>query len=282
MYSVVKRDARARRELEEVKRKGFRVVEKEKRMRWEEADEVRGGRPDGRKREPILEELPAITMVDTRWATGDEKAAPTQSSLLAGKKPEPRASASEGIYKTGVNPFFQSAATKDVEVEEVADLMVQAELLITLHNYDEAINLLARHIRETEKPAPRAWLMLFEMFALTDRREQYNNLAKGFRILFNAQVPSWDEQASGSRSKTLEDYGKVMEKVQRLWGMPTCRAFLESLLYDDRGGNRQGFMLAAYSDILFLLDLIDAADQIAQEEEERRKIELKMSQRPFA
>ena len=278
IVSVVMRDARARRELEEVKRKGFRVVEKEKRMRWEEADEVRGGRPDGRKVEPVMEELPAITMVDARWAVGQEKAVNTQSSMIAAKRPVP--GKNEGIYKTGVNPFFQSAAAKEIEVVEVADVMQQVELMTTLRNYDEAINLLTRHIRETEKPAPQAWLMLFELFVTTDRKEQYNNLAKGFRILFNAQVPSWDEQASG-QSKTIEDYKLVVEKVQRLWGMPTCRAFLESLLYDDRGGNRQGFMLAAYADIIFLVELIDTADEIALEEEERRKIEVKMGQNPL-
>jgi hypothetical protein len=217
-------------------------------------------------------------MVDTRWAVGDEKAVSSQSNMIAKSKPKP--STDSGVYKTGYNPFFQSSVSQEIEVVEVADVMQQVELLTTLRNYDEAINLLTRHIRETEKPAPQAWLMLFELFVKTERREQYNNLAKGFRILFNAQVPSWDEQASGV-AKTLEDYMRVFEKVQRLWGMPTCRAFLESLLYDDRGGNRQGFMLAAYADIIFLLDLIDTADTLAQEDEERRQIELKMSQNPL-
>jgi len=147
--------------------------------------------------------------------------------------------------------------------------------LQTLGDYGAAIAILTRHIRETEKPAPKAWLMLFDLFAKTERQDQYENLAKGFRILFNAEIPSWSSQKTEA-SKTLEEYPQVMEKAQRLWGLPSCKSFLDSLLVDDRGGARKGFMLPAYTDILFLLDIIDVEELMAREGREQRDIMMKI------
>ncbi len=281
---LMRRDAAARHEIMKGTTRPYRRKEPRagdnpatQTRAWSQSEEAERDHQMTKRPEIKESELPAINMVDTHWATGEQAAVPRQSAMVAGVKP--KAAATESIYKSGYNPFFQTSDA-ETKVEEIVDLVEQAELMLTLKNYDEAIAALTRHIRETEKPAPNAWLMLFDVFAKTGRREQYNNLAKGFRMLFNAQVPSWEKQATES-SKHLDDYGRVFENVQRLWGMPTCRSFLESLLYDDRGGNRQGFMLAAYSDILFLLELIDVANLMAGEEEERRRIELKLTSAPL-
>lgn len=47
---------------------------------------------------------------------------------------------------------------------------------------------------------------------------------------------------------------------QRDWGTPAARKFLEELLYDNRGGSRLGFSLAAYRDILMLLQVHEEFD----------------------
>lgn len=47
---------------------------------------------------------------------------------------------------------------------------------------------------------------------------------------------------------------------QRDWGTPAARKFLEQLLYDNRGGSRLGFSLAAYRDILMLLQVHEEFD----------------------
>lgn len=220
------------------------------------------------------DELPPLTMDTTNWAEIYESSADLKGQLISSHVGPPPASGGSSVYKTGFNPFFKSDAS-EIEVEEVVDQVQQAELMVTLGDLPAAIQMLTRHIRETEKPEPHAWLMLFDLYARTGRREQYENLAKGFRILFNAQVPSFDTQLEGGQ-RQLEDYPQVMTKVHRLWGLPSCKAFLDSLLYDDRGGARQGFMLAAYADILFLLDIIDELQKMQEEREERHQIELKL------
>ncbi len=243
---------------------------------WEGADAARGARDAPRPR-VVEAELPPITMNTTDWGTGTAEPGDTQSALIASQTGAGGDAA--GVYRTGFNPFYKS--TSHIQVEEVADLVQQAELMVTLENYPVAISMLTRHIRETEKPVPKAWLLLFELYLKTGRRDQYENLAKGFRALFNARVPPWDTQLSDD-ARGLESYTAVMGKLQRLWGLPSCRDFLESLLYDDRGGAREGFTLSAYSEILFLVEIIQTAALLDEEEQERRKIELKLqSDRPL-
>jgi hypothetical protein len=243
---------------------------------WEGADSARGARDTPRPRAMEMD-LPPINMKTTDWGGGsttDPMGSP--SRMIAS---QPVSADSGGVYRTGFNPFYKS--TSHIQVEEVADMIQQAELMVTLENYPIAISMLTRHIQETEKPVPKAWLLLFELYLKTGKRDQYDNLAKGFRALFNARVPSWDDQLADD-ARGLESYTAVVGKLQRLWGLPSCRDFLESLLYDDRGGARQGFTLTAYAEILFLIETIETAATIDEEEEERRRVELKMqSDRPL-
>ena len=243
---------------------------------WEHAERKRGAR-DGKSDFADLD-LPSITITTTHWPEVENMQRPSQAGWVAGKLPgasAPQPDDTATIYRTGYNPFYRPE--ERIEVEEVADVVTQAELLEHLGETKKAILLLSRHIRENEKPAPKAWLMLFQLYVKTGRETHYKALADGFRVLFNADVPPWSESTGGG-SKDLEHYPQVIGKVQQLWGMPSCRAFLDSLLRDDRGGSRQGFLLGAYSDILFLVEIIDLLAAIKGESEERRSIELKLAE----
>ena len=52
------------------------------------------------------------------------------------------------------------------------------------------------------------------------------------------------------------------QQVVELWRKPGCRAYLERLLYDNREGRRNGFPLATYGDILLLLQILDAPEDV--------------------
>jgi hypothetical protein len=224
------------------------------------------------------DDLPPITvMTGAVWAD-KEQAIPRQSSLIA-TAPAPADDASN-VYKTGYNPFFRHAGTDQIQVEEVADLVEQAELMITLANYPAAISMLTRHIRDTETPSPKAWLMLFDLYVKTEREDQYTNLAKGFRIQFNADVPSWSQQKT-EPTRNLEDYPRVMDRICGAWGGKDIKPLLTSLLFDDRGGSRAGFKLEAYADLLLLLDVVEALVSIEVEIAERREIERKLQSKPL-
>ena len=180
-------------------------------------------------------------------------------------------------YRTGTNPYYlrNESLENQIDVEEVADVLTQADLLVQLGDPKEAMNLLSRHIRETESPGPQVWLMLLDLYRSTGREAQYNTLGEGFRALFNAQVPPWSLNAAADRA--LEDYPQVTLKLQGLWPNAECRAYLEALLNDDRGGSRQGFSLTAYREILFLVEVLESRGVIDHEDDERAEIARKLT-----
>jgi hypothetical protein len=183
------------------------------------------------------------------------------------------------LYRTAHNPYYRGDPNPQaaMEVVEVADTLMQAELLVQLGDPKQAMTLLANHIRETERPGPAVWLMLLDLYQTTGRKQQYETLAQGFSTLFNAQVPPW-AKTKEIAARDLESYPQVMMKLHMNWDKPGGRAQLESLLADDRGGSRQGFSLGAYRDLLFLLEIVGELEKMTQEENEREEIKRKLQQ----
>ena len=62
---------------------------------------------------------------------------------------------------------------------------------------------------------------------------------------------------SENDSVDVLSFPHVLECIARLWPTAACRVYLEGLLYDDRGGQRQGFSRRTYHDLLFLIALLD-------------------------
>ena len=222
-------------------------------------------------------DLPAIDQQATQWPPIDMRSATGQGVLLPdalGRSPV----APPSPYRTGgFNPYYHvGRAENRIEVEEIADTLTQAELLVQLGDPKEAMSLLARHIRETEKPGPAVWLMLLGLYQSTGREAQYNALTNGFRTLFNADVPPWATSPDVA-ARDLESYPQVMSRLRDTWPRGECRALLEALLTDDRGGSRQGFSLAAYRELLFLVEILEALELQTKETNERTDIERKLT-----
>jgi hypothetical protein len=46
----------------------------------------------------------------------------------------------------------------------------------------------------------------------------------------------------------------IIDKIEKFWGFPVCREYLNDLLMDSRDGARQGFSKEAFKAILFFLN----------------------------
>ena len=80
---------------------------------------------------------------------------------------------------------------------------------------------------------------------------------------FNVQTPLWEAFAADDRATGgIESFPHVQKQVVELWRKPGCRAYLERLLYDNREGRRNGFPLSTYADILLLLQVLDAPEDV--------------------
>ena len=219
-------------------------------------------------------DLPSLDHAVTQWSTTDvnnANNAGVQPADALGQSPIP----TQSPYRTSFNPYFRREQADRIEVVEVADALVQAELLVQLGDPKQAMTLLSHHIRDTEKPGPAAWLMLLNLYQSTGREAQYNALASGFRVLFNAEVPPW-ATSPDTMARDLEGYPQVMARLQGTWSGPLARTTVAGLLNDDRGGSRQGFSLTAYRELLFLSEILDVIATIEREEDERQGIQRKL------
>ena len=162
------------------------------------------------------------------------------------------------------NPLFQLRdTTRHVDVTELSQVTDEAQVYVDLGRSDQAIEILRDHIehQQSERDSPAAWLMIFDLYRRTNNRAGYDELAPQFRTHFNGRMPDWDNYGHElALDDGLEAFPHLVAVLQRDWGTPEARKFLEELLYDNRGGSRLGFSLAAYRDILLLLQVHDAFD----------------------
>lgn len=155
-------------------------------------------------------------------------------------------------------------AEAHVDVTELSQITDEAQVYADLGRNDQAIELLRGHIDnqealEPERASPAPWLMIFDLYRRTNNRAGYDELAPRFRKLFNGRMPDWDNYGHElALDDGLEAFPHLVARIERDWGTPEAKKYLEELLYDNRGGSRLGFSLAAYRDILLLLQLHDA------------------------
>jgi hypothetical protein len=144
-------------------------------------------------------------------------------------------------------------------VSELSHVTEEARVYVALDRPERAIEVLSEHIRQVPRSLPAAWLMLLDLYHATNRREDFSHLADEFHVHCNVQAPQWDNFGSDTPEEGgLESFPHIQRETTRLWRQPGCREYLEKLLYDNREGRRIGFPLAAYSEILLLLQVLDA------------------------
>ncbi len=157
------------------------------------------------------------------------------------------------------HPLFQLRDTEShVDVTELSQVTEEAQVYADLGRNDQAIELLRDHIdiQSGDRSSPAPWLMIFELYRRTNNRAGYDELAPQFRKHFNGRVPDWDNYGHElALDDGLEAFPHLVARIERDWGTADARKFLEELLYDNRGGSRLGFSLAAYRDILLLLQV---------------------------
>lgn len=120
---------------------------------------------------------------------------------------------------------------------------------------------------------PAVWLMLLDLARTHGREHTFRELAHEFHRRFNARTPEWQGYPPSRDEPGLEAYPRLVKEITLAWGTHECCRLLDRLLYDTRGGNRTGFTLNAYHDLVALRRAADAViDTIAQDLAEEAKI----------
>lgn len=177
------------------------------------------------------------------------------------------ATSASSLVRAGMDPsdrlnhpiFGLEDTAPHLDVTELSQVTDEAQVYADLDHNDQAIELLRQHIdssQSNERSSPAPWLMIFDLYRRTNNRAGYDELAPQFRRHFNGRMPDWDNYGHElALDDGLEAFPHLVARIERDWGTPDARKFLEELLYDNRGGSRLGFSLAAYRDILLLLQI---------------------------
>lgn len=150
---------------------------------------------------------------------------------------------------------FYPAKVENLKVEEISDVMQEAEFWMSLNDPQRAIEILEPYSNVEQPDSPIPWLYLLDLYRGTGERTKYEILQPRAQRLFNARIPAWDEDGDITDGRTLEDYPHVVERICEYWETSHILLYLESLIFDNREGVREGFDLAVYQEIMLLMTI---------------------------
>ena len=202
-----------------------------------------------------------------------------EALLVAGERPRDTAPrddpASATSETTAVEPRADTAAAPPAPSAHlpVATNSDGSPILLALHHVDLSIDVLRRHLAQETRPMPAVWLMLLDLARTHGREQTFRDLAHEFHRRFNAREPAWEGYPPDRDEPGLEAYPRLVKEITLAWGTHECRRVLDRLLYDTRGGDRKGFTLNAYNDLVALRRAADAViDTIEQDLAEEAKV----------
>lgn len=170
-----------------------------------------------------------------------------------------------GHMKEHEDLHFPELPVTALALEEISDVMEEAEFWIALQDPKRAVDVLEPYTSVEPAGSPMPWLYLFDLYRELDDRQRYDHLRERFHRFYNARILSWDDQARSDTTMvehTIEDVPHIQSKITALWQSEQIVPYLESLLIDDRYGTRAGFALPIFREIMFLVQLANQTRSI--------------------
>ncbi len=80
----------------------------------------------------------------------------------------------------------------------------------------------------------------------------------------NVIAPQWEKSGHAMIvvPHTLEEFPHLLARLTEGWGTLDAQDFLNNLLQDNRGGERQGFSMEVLQEILLLLTVLEMRDHL--------------------
>ncbi len=181
----------------------------------------------------------------------------------------------DGLHKNKFNPndlsTFHSSKPGAVDnadlsmlyIEEFESVVEEARIFMSMDRAKEAISILTQHIQEQPKTSIHPWIYLMEVYRDLDMRDEFVDLAKRFHEHFNVIAPQWhsDTQIGMVIAESLEEFPHIISQLQEIWQTPKAKPYLESLIADNRDGERSGFSFEVIKEIMMLMAMLDMRDK---------------------
>jgi hypothetical protein len=157
--------------------------------------------------------------------------------------------------------LFTSRRGQSIQIEELSDSTQEAEFWVSLDNPKRAIEILEPQSLDENLTMPVTLLYLLDLYRQVGDEDKYTQLSVRLKRKFNVQIPQFGETVDTGKLKCLEDYEHITSRCCAFWNTNYILPYLESLLIDDREGDRIGFDLSVYRDILFLIAICKELDR---------------------
>lgn len=201
-----------------------------------------------------------------RRRLGDGVAAPVampvssfQSGNAAGLEPGPGVPAANvvQIEENFVDDGF-------ISVDEIASIVEEAKVFVALGRIEYAIEVLEDYVTTHPRASAHPWLYLMEIYRSTQNRAAFETVAKRFHLAMNVVTPQWESAGLTMMvvANSLEEFPHILARLAEGWGTRDAQDFLNHLLQDNRGGERQGFSMEVLQEILLLLAVIELRDHL--------------------
>ena len=202
-----------------------------------------------------LDPNPIATVSDT---PGIESPAKTETPQSPFNQEDPvpkfKRSGLPSLEDTNSSTFnFYGNRGQSIHIEEISDITQEAEFWMSVNDPHRAIEILEPQSRDENPATPVTWLYLLDLYRLVGDENNYRDLRQRFKRKFNAKIPNFHEEIVPGSVRSFEDFPQLVANCCKLWQTDDIVDYLESLLVDDREGDRVGFDLPVYRDILFLL-----------------------------
>lgn len=144
---------------------------------------------------------------------------------------------------------------------DLFDVQQHAEFFVSLGQYDEAIEVLQKHIETFPEATPLAYLDLLKIHHMLSHTVEYAHWRERFNAVFSAEVPPFSAFAKGGKS--LESYPRTLSYLEKVWGSARALVAVEDSLFRAHAVSiGEFFDLEAFKDLLVLQAV---ARQLAQD-----------------
>jgi hypothetical protein len=151
-------------------------------------------------------------------------------------------------------------------VDEIDSVVEEAKVFVALGRVERAIEMLEGYIQAHPRASASPWLYLLDLYRSLNRRDAFVALAKRFHQALNVITPQWEtpSQTAMVVPRSLTEFPHILTRLTETWGTMDAQDYLNHLLQDNRGGERQGFSMEVLQEILLLLSILELRDTMPE------------------
>lgn len=147
-----------------------------------------------------------------------------------------------------------------VTADGIAALVEEARVMAAVGRTERGVELLTAYLDTYPSDSIQPWLALLDLQRMLGDRVAFSQTGKRMHQIFNVMPPAWEGNVAMVVPTSLEAFPHIMQKLVESWGTSACRDYLDTLLRDNRNGERTGFSIEVLNEILLLLAILDQRD----------------------